>query len=116
MSRFMTKPIYGSLVTQTGLYSNRTWLETSNLGLRKKRNCSVLVYVANCTIYMYVAKIKTQISCAITGQLICIFVFAYGKPAFCRSIYFVKLNLLALMLYLGTQCTFRLYLAYRKFP
>ena len=100
----MTKPVCGSFVTQTGLYSNRTWLEASNLGLRKKRNCTVLVYVANCTIYMYVAKIKTQISCAITGQLICIFIF-------------VKLNVLALMLHLETQCmVFRLYLACRKFP
>ena len=30
----------------------------------------------------YVAKIKALISCVVTGQLICIFVFAYAKTRF----------------------------------
>ena len=29
--------------TQTGLYSNRRWLEAGNLGFRKKRNCTIRV-------------------------------------------------------------------------
>ena len=57
--------------TQTRLYSHRRWLEALNFGLRKKRDFSI-----------YVAKTKVLISCAVTAQLICIFVFAYAKIRF----------------------------------
>ena len=50
--------------TQTRLYSHRRWLEALN----------------DCTIY--VAKTKALISCAVTVQLICAFVFAYAKSRF----------------------------------
>ena len=40
-------------------------------GLRKWRNCT-----------FYVAKTKALISCAVTEQLICAFVFAYAKSSF----------------------------------
>ena len=38
------------------------------LGFRKKRDCTI-----------HVAKTKALISCAVTAQLICVFVFAYSK-------------------------------------
>ena len=37
-------------------------------GLRKQRDCTI-----------YVAKTKALISCAVTAQLICVFVFAFAK-------------------------------------
>ena len=57
--------------TQTGLYSHRRWLEAYNFGFRKKRDCTIRV-----------AKTKSLISCAVTAQLICVFVFAYAKCRF----------------------------------
>ena len=54
--------------TQTGLYSYRRWIEASNFGFRKKRGCTIRM-----------AKTKALISCAVTAQLICVFVFAYEK-------------------------------------
>ena len=57
--------------TQTGLYSHRSRLAASNFGFKKKRNCTILV-----------AKTKALISCAVTAQLICAFVFAYAKIRF----------------------------------
>ena len=57
--------------TQTGLHNNRRCLAASNLGYRKKRNCTI-----------YEAKTKPLISCEITAQLICAFVFAYAKSRF----------------------------------
>ena len=53
------------------MYSHRRWLEAGNFGFRKKRDCSI-----------YVAKTKGLISCAVTAQLICGFVFAYAKSQF----------------------------------
>ena len=69
----MRKPVRGfrTGLTQTGLYSHKRWLEAGNLGFRKKRDCSI-----------YVAKTKGLISCAVTTQLICGFVFAYAKSLF----------------------------------
>ena len=49
------------------LHSHRTQLEASNLGFKKKRNCTIQV-----------AKTKALISFAVTGKLICVFVFAYA--------------------------------------
>ena len=51
-------------LTQTGLCSYRRRLEAWNFRFRKKRNCDI-----------YVAKTKALISCAVTAQLICAFVF-----------------------------------------
>ena len=53
--------------TQTGLYRHRNRLEDWSFGFLKKRDCTI-----------YGAKAKALISCAITAQLICVFVFAYA--------------------------------------
>ena len=66
----MTKPtIWGFRPgpTKTGLYSHRRWLEACSFGFNKKRVCTIRV-----------AKTKALISCAVTAQLIYVFVFAYG--------------------------------------
>ena len=52
-------------LTQTGLYSHRSWLEALNFGFRKKINCT-----------FQVAKTKALISFAVIAKLICPFVFA----------------------------------------
>ena len=57
--------------TQTRLYSYIRWLEPGNFGFRKKGDCTI-----------YVVKTKALISCAVTAQLICVFVFAYVKSQF----------------------------------
>ena len=70
----MRKPVFGVFQqgpTQTRLYSHRRWLETCKFGFRKKRDCTI-----------YVAKTKALISCAVTAQLVCAFVFAYAKSGF----------------------------------
>ena len=56
-------------------YSHRRWLEAGNFGFSKKRDCTI-----------YVAKTKALISCGITVQLICTFVFAYAKSRFPRDV------------------------------
>ena len=53
------------------MYSYREWLEAWKFGIRKERDCSI-----------YVVKTKALISCAVTVQLKCVFVFAYGKSHF----------------------------------
>ena len=57
--------------TQTGLYGHRKWLEAYNFEFRKKKDCTI-----------YIAKTKVLISCRITEQLICAFVFSYAKSRF----------------------------------
>ena len=58
--------------TQTVLYCHRIWLDWKfNFGFRKKRKFT-----------LYEAKRKALISCAVTGQLICVFVLAYSKSLF----------------------------------
>ena len=52
-------------LTQTDLYSHRSRLEARNFGFKKERNCTIRV-----------AKTNALISCAVTAQLICAFVFA----------------------------------------
>ena len=54
--------------TQTRLYSHGIKLEAENFVFKKKRNCTIRV-----------AKTKALISCAVTAQLICGFVFAYAN-------------------------------------
>ena len=61
--------------TQKGLYSLRNGPEAFNFGFRKKRNCNIRV-----------AKTKALISCAVTAQLICVFVFAYAKIRFSHDV------------------------------
>ena len=58
-------------LTQTRLHSHRRWTGAWNLGFRKKRDCTI-----------YVAIRKALISCAVTAQLTCTFVFAYAKSRF----------------------------------
>ena len=36
--------------------------------------------------YPYIAKTKALISCAVTAQLICVFVFAYAKSRFSHNV------------------------------
>ena len=59
---------------QTVLYCHRRWLEASNFGFRKKRNCSIRI-----------AKTKALICCTFTAQLICVFVFAYAINRFSHN-------------------------------
>ena len=57
--------------TQTWLYTYRRWLQAWKFRFRKKRDCSICV-----------AKTKALISCTVTAQLICAFVFAYAQSWF----------------------------------
>ena len=62
-----------------------------DFGFRKKGDCTI-----------YVAKTKALISCAVTAQLICVFVFAYAKVRFShdeaqmrlvmRNLFFASVN------------------------
>ena len=61
--------------TQTRLYIHRIWLEAGNFIFRKNRNCTI-----------YEAKTKVLVSCAVTAQLICDFVFAYAKSRFYHDV------------------------------
>ena len=54
-------------LTQTNQYSHRSMPEALNYGLKKKRDSTTCICVA---------KTKVLISCAVTAQLICAFVFA----------------------------------------
>ena len=56
-----------SIRSDTSLQSQRSRLEARNFGFKKKRDCTICV-----------AKTKTLVSCAVTAQLICVFVFAYA--------------------------------------
>ena len=60
--------------TQTGLYNHTKWLEAWNFVFRKKRDFTI-----------YVAKTKALISCAVTAQLICSFVYTYAKIRFSHN-------------------------------
>ena len=61
-------------LTQTSLCSQWRWLEAWNFGLRKYRDCTILV-----------AKTKALISFAVTAKLICVFVFAYAERWFSHN-------------------------------
>ena len=61
--------------TQTGLYDHRRLLEAYNFGFRKLRECTI-----------FVAKTQALISCAVTAQLICTFVFANVKSRFSHDV------------------------------
>ena len=54
--------------TQTSLCSYKRWVEAINFGFRNNSNCTICL-----------AKTKALISCAVTAQLICAFVFAYAN-------------------------------------
>ena len=74
MSCVTRKLVFGGFrpgLTQIWLYSHRRCLETSNFKSRKQKNSTV-----------YVAKTKALITCTVTTQLICVFVFAYAKSRF----------------------------------
>ena len=53
--------------TQTRLYSHRKRVGASKFGFKKQTDSTIRV-----------AKTKTLISCAVTAQLICVFVFAHA--------------------------------------
>ena len=57
--------------TQTGLYSQRRWLEACNFVFRKSRDCTIRE-----------AKTKALISFAVTANLICVFVLHMQKSGF----------------------------------
>ena len=63
----------------TELYKQRRWLEAWNFGFKKKRDCTIRV-----------AKTKALISCAVTAQLICVFVFAYANCWFSHAQALIK--------------------------
>ena len=56
--------------TQTGLYSYRRWLEASNFGFRKKRDCTIRV-----------AKTKALISFAVTAKQMAASLFSHMRKA-----------------------------------
>ena len=58
-------------LTQTKLYSHRRWLDAYNFRFILKRDCTINV-----------AKRKVLISCGVTAQLICAFVYANTKSMF----------------------------------
>ena len=68
--------------TQTRLCSHRRWLEASNFGFRKKRDCTIRV-----------AKTKALISFVVTAKLICVFVFAYAKKLVLSQRGSIKFNI-----------------------
>ena len=55
--------------TQTSLCSVRRGIESRNFAFNKKKDCTICK-----------GKTKVLISCAVTAQLICIFVLAKEKP------------------------------------
>ena len=61
--------------TQTGLCSHRRMLEALNFESKLKWNFTICF-----------AKTKALISCAVTSQLICVFVFALGKADFLMTV------------------------------
>ena len=61
--------------TNRAVQSQKIWLETWNLGFRKLRDCT-----------SYEAKTKALISCTVSVQLICAFVFAYAKAGFLMTL------------------------------
>ena len=67
--------------TQTDLYSHRSRLEAGKFRFEKERDCTIRV-----------AKTKALISCAVTAQLICVFVFAYAN-CWCYHVSHVFLGL-----------------------
>ena len=69
MSRDVRKPVFRvSDQVRHKQASYRIRLDARDFGYRKKMDCTVCV-----------AKTKVLISCAVTAQLICAFVFAYAK-------------------------------------
>ena len=73
--------------TQTRLYNYR--LEISDSG--KLRDCTI-----------YLAKTKALISCVVTAQLICSFVFAYAKSRFSHDAAHLKVCMVAQLI--CTRC------------
>ena len=68
----MRKPVFGvSDQEKPGCTADGLSLEISDL------DCRVL--------YIRIAKTKALISCAVTAQLICVFVFAYAKIRFSHN-------------------------------
>ena len=62
--------------TQIGLYKHRRWLEAGNFRFKKMRHCTFRLQIA--ILQIAYAKTKTQISCAVSAQLICAFDCAYA--------------------------------------
>ena len=78
MSRNTTNQFLGGFqtgLTQTFLYSHRTRLEDGNFGFTKMMNCNISA-----------AKRRVLISCVVTVQLICSFVFAWAKIQFSHEV------------------------------
>ena len=61
----------GWILVQIASVPDLCILFTWNFGFRKWRNCTI-----------YEAKTKVLINCAVTAQLICVFVFAYAQLGF----------------------------------
>ena len=80
--------------TQTGLYNDRRKLEASNFGYRKDRDCPICV-----------AKTKALISCAVTAQLNCTFVFGYAKSRFSHDAAQMWIIMFQLSYQTGTECS-----------
>ena len=70
----MRKPVFGVPTRSHTNQAVQPYKITRGLKFR------IYVKSRDCTIY--VAKTKSLISCAVTAQLICVFVFAYAKGRF----------------------------------
>ena len=64
---------FWSGLIQTSLCSHRRMIEAWNFRFKKKRDCTI-----------HVVKTKVLISCVVTAQLICAFVFAWAEIRFSR--------------------------------
>ena len=92
MSLAVRKPVFRVTdQVRHRLYNNRRWLAACNFGFRKCRDCTI-----------YVAKTKVLISCAVTAQLICIFVLA--KSRFSHN----EAHIVLLFLLLNIDCGYPL--------
>ena len=76
MSLVMRKPVPGP--TQTGVHRHRRSLDACNFRSKKKRDRTIPE-----------AKTKRLISCAVTAQLICIFVFSYVKKTVLLTLWLI---------------------------
>ena len=77
MSLVLRKPVFGvsdQVRHKPGCTTTENGWRLEILGIKKKRDCTI-----------HIAKTKALISCAVTPQLICVFVFACAKIRFSHN-------------------------------
>ena len=77
MSHMLMKPVFAisDPISQIALFSHRRWIDAYGFVCREKRDCIINL-----------AKTKMQISCTVTVQLICTFVFAFVNSIFSHDV------------------------------